>query len=198
MGSFSSKKPQPFNINLVPKKSFYFVRHGETNWGKDDILKGPQDLSLNENGMTQAKLAGDMLNQLVSSDTIIISSGLKRAIETATEISKITNFPLVDKESNLNERYYGDYRLLQLKTSTNTNTKPPDAESLEIFKNRVLQCLIVILNKYHDSQNLIIVSHQKVFQCINKILGGNDQQRLDQGGICYFIPSDNNWTIKIQ
>ena len=31
-------------------KDFIFIRHGETNWGPNDILKGPLDLSLNELG----------------------------------------------------------------------------------------------------------------------------------------------------
>lgn len=169
-------------------------------------MKGPQDLLLNENGIKQAKTAGYILKRVLSSssydpeynDNIIISSCLQRAVETATEISNITNVPFVDKESNLNERYYGDYRLLQLKTNAaKLDAKPPDAESPQIFEKRVIKCLIELLNKYHDSQNLIIVSHQKVFQCLNKIFGGNDEQRLNQGGICYFTPSDDNWSIQI-
>lgn len=33
------------------KRNFIFIRHGQTPWGPNDIMKGPQNLSLNETGV---------------------------------------------------------------------------------------------------------------------------------------------------
>jgi hypothetical protein len=81
--------------------AFYFVRHGETAWGKEDILKGPQDLELNQVGIQQAIQAGKMLKSILvdtpnadKSPAKIISSTLQRAIQTADKISEITGFPI--------------------------------------------------------------------------------------------------------
>jgi len=34
-------------VDCLPREPFYFVRHGKTDWSKEDISKGPGDYSLN-------------------------------------------------------------------------------------------------------------------------------------------------------
>ena len=36
-------------------KTFYFVRHGETDWNLECLLQGQKDILLNKNGVLQAE-----------------------------------------------------------------------------------------------------------------------------------------------
>tara|TARA_A100000171_G_C2124445_1_gene142670 strand:+ start:170 stop:418 length:249 start_codon:yes stop_codon:yes gene_type:complete len=40
--------------------TFYFVRHGITDWSMDHLLNGPQDLPLNEGGKAHIQDQGDI------------------------------------------------------------------------------------------------------------------------------------------
>jgi broad specificity phosphatase PhoE len=69
---------------LINGRSFLFIRHGQTSWGMDDILKGPQDLELNEIGCGQAKIIYEKINKDHIKNPVVYCSHLKRAHETAT------------------------------------------------------------------------------------------------------------------
>jgi broad specificity phosphatase PhoE len=173
---------------------FYFVRHGETDWGKEDILKGPQDLALNQVGIDQAKQAGVKLQKILSNfyNPKIITSSLRRAVETANKISEITRIPINAQKDGFKERYYGDYRL-----TLDANKIPPDAESTDVFEKRVINALFTTLLENHQSMPLVIVSHQKVFECISEFLVRR-KERLSQGGIGYFVLDSNGfWQLEI-
>eukprot|EP01132_Coremiostelium_polycephalum_P003054 gene3054-3820_t len=183
------------NDMLTNKKDteFYFVRHGETDWGKEDILKGPQDLALNQSGKEQARQAGETLKRLLSNvpTTKIVSSTLKRAAETAKTISEITKIEIIAYEEGLKERYYGDYRL-----NNNPDEIPADAEQTEQFQERVINTLLKILLEQHQNLPLVIVSHQKVFEYIGKFLT-QKSVRLTQGGIANFTLKNGKWNVDI-
>lgn len=70
-------------------KSFYFVRHGETDLNAGYILHDETDVSLNENGRRQAHLIRPIIEKLPI-QTVCISP-LKRAQETAEIITHSLN-----------------------------------------------------------------------------------------------------------
>ncbi len=39
---------------MLIKKSFYFARHGQTEWNKQQLCQGHQDIELNEAGRQEA------------------------------------------------------------------------------------------------------------------------------------------------
>ena len=178
----------------VPAMIFYFVRHGQTNWGRDDILKGPQNLPLNAVGIEQARKAGVSLKEKLTyedGDIALVTSSLKRAQETAEKISSIIHVPIAYEEQELRERYYGDYRLTQ-----DLFVPPADAESDPIFRKRVVDILDKLLDK-HQHEVLIIVSHQKVFECVCELLT-SQKHRLSQGGVARFtLNHANQWEVEI-
>ena len=73
-------------------KEIYFIRHGQTNENSLGILQGSEiDSDLNELGRQQAKKSGKYLKKYRIKDKnfdCIISSPMKRAIETAEIIGK--------------------------------------------------------------------------------------------------------------
>ena len=63
----------------------FLVRHGETDWNKNGICQGKTNISLNENGIAQAKVLKDKIN--VNLIDICYVSPLNRTIETAKIIT---------------------------------------------------------------------------------------------------------------
>lgn len=66
-------------------KSFYFFRHGQTDWNKERRCQGQSDIALNEQGRQQARSLKDFVEK--SSIEILYSSDLSRAYETAEIVS---------------------------------------------------------------------------------------------------------------
>lgn len=67
-------------------KSFYFVRHGETDWNRNFVYQGPHDIPLNDLGLKQAHTVAEKLTQV--SFSTICTSPLLRAHKTAEIISQ--------------------------------------------------------------------------------------------------------------
>ena len=67
------------------------VRHGQTSGNSNRLVEGITDTPLNENGLSQANLAGEWLQDEIFD--IVYTSTLKRAKQTASII--------VDKNTNI-------------------------------------------------------------------------------------------------
>ena len=61
---------------------FVILRHGESEWNKENRFTGWEDVNLTENGVTEAKSAGKILRDEGFSFDIAYTSMLKRAKET--------------------------------------------------------------------------------------------------------------------
>jgi broad specificity phosphatase PhoE len=70
----------------ITNKSFYFMRHGETDWNRQRIYMGQTDIPLNEFGIQQARQAAKLLEGIDFAS--IASSTLMRAIHTAQIITE--------------------------------------------------------------------------------------------------------------
>ena len=89
---------------MIPHKSFYFIRHGETEWNKLNLYTGSKDIPLNQTGIAQAKKAALLLKN--KDIAHIVSSKLMRASQTAEIIAQTINKP-ISIAKNIEERYLG-------------------------------------------------------------------------------------------
>ena len=64
-----------------------FVRHGESVWNKENRFTGWKDVGLSENGVNEAKFAGDLLKQKGFNFDVAYTSVLTRAIMTYNHIA---------------------------------------------------------------------------------------------------------------
>ncbi|MGD0488652.1 MAG: histidine phosphatase family protein [Syntrophorhabdales bacterium] len=90
----------------------YLVRHGETQWNKEEVFRGRKDIPLNETGRRQAEQGGAYFRGIPVKR--IISSPLARAVETAAGISAATGVP-VERMEELTDINFGIWEGLSLK-----------------------------------------------------------------------------------
>jgi probable phosphoglycerate mutase len=165
---------------MLPR-SFYFVRHGETDWNKNSRIQGHTDIPLNETGRTQAEHAVKVLTRLPI-DRIIVSN-LSRAYETASIINSGLQKPLVVDEG-LKERNYGAFEgkaveeMESLKSELvargllpeeNGYPCPPDGEPYAKFRERTLEAFHRNLETY-AGENILFVAHGGVYRVLRRCL----------------------------
>jgi 2,3-bisphosphoglycerate-dependent phosphoglycerate mutase len=84
------------------------IRHGESVWNKENIFTGWIDAPLSEEGIKQAKLAGQILKEKGFTFDLGFTSVLKRAYDTLDLILEKMNLLIpTEKSWRLNERHYG-------------------------------------------------------------------------------------------
>lgn len=85
------------------------IRHGESVWNKENRFTGWTDVDLSEEGVLQAKKAGEILKRNGYNFDIAFTSVLKRAIKTVhIVLEELDHLWIpVEKSWRLNERFYG-------------------------------------------------------------------------------------------
>lgn len=93
----------------MSKYKIVLVRHGESEWNKENRFTGWTDVDLTEKGRLEAQAAGDLLLQGGYEFDVAYTSVLKRAIRTLWFILDKTDqmWLPVHRAWQLNERHYG-------------------------------------------------------------------------------------------
>ena len=100
--------------------TFAFIRHGQTDWNRDDKLQGSSDIPLNAQGREQAHEAAGILAD--GGWEVVVSSPLQRARETAKIIAHDLGLELGPSYPALVERDYGP---LEGRSSSETVARSP-------------------------------------------------------------------------
>ncbi|HAH79014.1 MAG TPA: 2,3-diphosphoglycerate-dependent phosphoglycerate mutase [Ruminococcaceae bacterium] len=85
------------------------LRHGESEWNRKNLFTGWTDVDLSENGVAEARKAGQLLRENGYDFDVCYTSYLKRAIHTLNIVLEEMDrewLPVV-KSWRLNERHYG-------------------------------------------------------------------------------------------
>ncbi|MFN7709446.1 MAG: histidine phosphatase family protein [Holosporales bacterium] len=152
---------------VLPNKSFYFIRHGETDWNKRHVAMGQSDIALNATGISQAHQAAELLrNEGIAS---IACSPLKRAHETATIIADRYGLPLSVIEE-LSEASWGVMEGQDKGDGSwihawRHGEALQDAETFSDFANRVAKGVLKALEL---PEPVLIVSHGGVYWALQR------------------------------
>lgn len=73
-------------------KSFYFLRHGQTDWNLQRKWQGSKDIPLNETGLSQAEAVRPLVEEL--DIQTVCTSPLQRAHKTAEIVTRNFDLPL--------------------------------------------------------------------------------------------------------
>ena len=183
----------------IPLISFYFIRHGQTDWNLKEMIQGWTDIPLNATGHTQARSAIPILSGKGISR--IVASPLIRAHKTAEIINEHLCVPL-QVVDGLKERSVGvlegtikDRSII----ATDWIYKAPieKGEHVDEFKARVSNTLHEILDPEHTT---LIIAHGGVYWAIMEMIGFRKQhfQRSHNCVPIFFIPPTDNkpsWTV---
>jgi len=154
----------------------YIVRHGKTDFNEQNRYLGRTDLSLNADGIRQARDVKQHFNNI--DIDIVISSPLKRTVETA-KIIKPDSLDVISDPAFI-ERSVGVYegltrgkakqKYLDLFAKNITrifDEAPTGGETILEVQSRVFAGLNKI-KKIHRDKNVLIVTHAFVSKVINK------------------------------
>lgn len=137
------------------------VRHGETNENKSRIIQGHLPGDLTKEGVLQAKKLAQRLAH--EKFEVIISSDLKRAVDTTKIILKQHKKIPVIYTKIIRERNYGilhgkSWNLLPDYVAQRVNYRPKRGESLVDLRKRAIKAWDSLRKSYYG-KSVLIVSH---------------------------------------
>lgn len=168
----------------------FLVRHGETEWNKEEIFRGKKDIPLNERGREQARKTGIFLKNFKIEK--IYSSPLLRAKETASILSELSGAPvfLMDEFIDIDFGVWEGLPLEEVKKEFPEQFeiwkryphrwKVDKSETLKEVRRRVLRGIKLL--KKEQTTEVLIVTHRVICKLIAMILLG--------------IPNSGFWKIK--
>ena len=155
----------------------YIIRHGQTDWNIEHRTQGQTDIALNTNGIEQAELIAQKIQNLKIDS--IISSDLKRAYMTAQIINKKFN-KTIETDKRLREFCFGtlegiirDKITQETWKDFNDNPKHYKAETKEEVFNRI-KSFINDLKTININQNILFVTHGGTIKMIKYYLDNGD------------------------
>jgi broad specificity phosphatase PhoE len=162
----------------------YLVRHGTTDWNKEEIFRGRADCGLNETGQAEARALAAYFED-VAMDAIY-SSPLSRAAETAQAIASDRGLRVISDPAFI-DIDFGEWQGLPLKEVTEKYSelyrlwreRPqeitfPGGENLAQVRARSWQGFMRLLQE-NPQKTILIVSHRVVTKVlICAVLGLDD------------------------
>jgi broad specificity phosphatase PhoE len=181
-------------LPLFPK-SFYFIRHGESEWNKMNKFAGGQiDTILTDLGREKALDRMPVFNKLSPMPTHIIHSTLSRAADTAAILNQDRNIPMI-ANYNLREIDAGEWAGMdnhEVKQKWIGGFSAPNGESLNDFAIRIQKAFNEILSK-DDYSTPLIVAHGRIVNAIDTIYKIPMRSlQVQNCEILKFIPSTKN------
>jgi broad specificity phosphatase PhoE len=145
------------------------VRHGQTAWNADGRAQGHADIGLDDTGRNQA----EAMAQVVAGydPSVLVSSDLARARETAAFLEKATGLSAVEdprwREYDLGERTgltmaeFGERMGAEYDGwwDAHAHVAVPGAETAQDVAGRVVPALQELLDRLGEGETAVVVTH---------------------------------------
>lgn len=168
---------------------FILVRHGETDWNKEQVFRGRADIPLNQRGAEQARRTAAALLEIPVS--AVLSSPLSRAYMTAREIAAVFGLT-VEKVEDFTDIHFGCWegmgvkevnerypRELKCWRETPHRGAAPGGETLAGVTERAWSRLDRIA-RGRTGEAIVVVTHRVVLKLILMAALGIDQSKFWQ------------------
>jgi probable phosphoglycerate mutase len=189
----------------------FVVRHGETEWNKEEIFRGRADIPLNEKGRTQAERAANYLRRFRIES--IYTSPLLRAKETASIIEGKTNAKLYITDEFI-DMDFGIWEGLSLKEVQEKYPeefevwkKHPEkwkmgGETLQDVRRRVREGLRILTKEQKKKDGVVIVTHRVICKMISMVILGISNKgfwriKFDPASISIFDYDGRNYSATL-
>lgn len=183
------------------------MRHGQSEWNKQNLFTGFKDVDLTEEGVAEAHKAGAALKESGIKFDQVFTSTLKRAIET-TEIAlkdadQADMIETMVKHDDLRERNYGDLVGLNKADTAKKygdeqvhiwrrsyDVPPPGGESLEmVVEDRVRPYYEAHMKPLlQDGKNVLLGAHGNTNRAMLIILGERTKDNINEAEIPTGVP----------
>ncbi|MCL5986063.1 MAG: histidine phosphatase family protein [Actinobacteria bacterium] len=186
-------------------KQIFFIRHGETDWNREELVQGQKESALSDRGFDQARRLAQRLKK--ESIQVIYSSPLRRARQTSQEVKKLIGVG-INFDDNLKEislgRWEGlsredikrEYPLEFEQWLKNPATlKAPDGESWHDVRKRANDFFnMVIVRSLHE--RILVSSHNGFGKLFMIDFMGMDLSKfwnfnLNNGSLSLLVLHDN-------
>jgi probable phosphoglycerate mutase len=149
--------------------SFWFLRHGETDWNAQNLSQGNVEVPLNERGREQAREAAGKLRR--RGIRTVISSPLGRAEETARIIAETLELN-VAIDAGLREASYGEHEGEPMTGWYDDwvagNHIPRGGESFSALRQRAVEAVNRALTRPGP---VLVVAHGGFFRAVRGAMG---------------------------
>ena len=177
------------------------MRHGESQWNRENRFTGFTDVDLNDTGVAEAKKAGQALKGIKFDK--VYTSTLKRAYTTAAlAMTEAGQNPPVVKHDDLRERDYGDLTGLNKDETRKKfgdeqvhiwrrsyDVNPPGGESLKDVVARVQPYYEKhILPDLKAGKNILLAAHGNTLRAMLIVLGENTPENINNAEIATGVP----------
>ena len=177
------------------------LRHGESQWNRENRFTGFTDVDLNETGVAEAKRAGQLLKSITFDK--VYTSTLKRAYRTAEIVlAEAGKTPPMIRHDDLRERDYGDLTGLNKDETRKKfgdeqvqiwrrsyDVNPPGGESLKDVVARVKPYYEShILPDIRAGKNILLAAHGNTLRAMLIVLGENTPENINAAEISTGVP----------
>lgn len=188
---------------------FILIRHGQTEWNREERYRGRADIPLNPTGQEQARrIAAALTGTPIAA---VYASPLQRCMQTAEPIARPHHLAVQPLEGLL-DIHFGQWQgltpaeaaqmypdLRHLWDTSPGRVRFPDGESLEDVRLRAMTALAELLER-HVGQTVVLVSHKivcKVILCAILGLTNDHIWRVEQdnGAISIFQHDHGSWVV---
>lgn len=179
------------------------VRHGLTDWNAVGRIQGQSDIPLNEEGRRQARLlASRLLDEKEYHWNYVITSGLMRAEETGKIIADKLDIPLLEPDSRIKERAFGQVEGLtalerEAKWGKDWNLLELGQEKEEGIRARALAFLQDLEGKYGDSNVLVVTHGGLLAQLFTALYQDQCTQRIGNLSLTVLEKSEMEWALRL-
>lgn len=187
------------------------VRHGRTEWNKDQRFRGTVDIPLDEQGRKEAACARDWLE--TETFHAAYTSPLSRAVETA-EIILRPHGLAVQKHDGLTDLNYGEWQGKPNEEVRETYPELyrhwreaphtvvfPGGEGLDAVRKRCLATAEEVAAR-HPEQTVLLAAHRVVNKVLIAALLGLDDSHFweigqDTAALNEFVYQDGKWICRL-
>jgi broad specificity phosphatase PhoE len=181
--------------NKVPRRPFYFVRHGQTDANAQGLMCGGDwDIPLNSHGIEQAKSRSLGIANLVPQISHVFASPMKRAQETA---KLLTQHLLIDIQTveGLREWRVGEWEKRpwgEVPNPFETKEDPSGGETRSHFEARIEAAVSAVLAQTDGVP--LLVSHGAAAHALFTVLDV-DKKQIENCTIYFVQPIGSTWTL---
>src|SRR5689334_3425039 len=183
---------------MLAPVSFWFLRHGETDWNARDLSQGNVDVPLNAAGIEQARIAAARLRD--RGIATIVSSPLSRARDTADMAAAALGLPVAIDDALREVRYgikEGQPMSGWFPEWIAGHFTPEGAESFAALRERAVAAINRVVTR---PPLVLVVSHGAFFRSLRSAMGLEPNVRWPNAAPTLCTPPGpvgGPWTLEV-